>query len=116
MNKEKVLALADYVEASRTFDMSSYTHDCDTPACLAGHGARLFWKLDLQGLNLEDGVASELDIAGGKANKLFRPVTYNFHFSADLNGEGYITKEHAVATLRHLAKTGEVDYDKCAPK
>ena len=114
MNKQKVLALADYVEASSTFWMEEYFHACGTPACLAGHGARLFGKLDSRTSDLEEDVASELDIAERRANKLFRPVTYNFHFSADLNGEGYITKKHAVATLRHLAETGEVDYDVCA--
>ena len=112
MNKEKVLALADYVEASGTFWMEEYFHDCGAAACLAGHGAELF---SLRSQGLEDGVTSELDIGADRGGKLFRPYTNNFCFHAKPGSKGYITKEHAVAALRYLAKTGEVDYDRCTP-
>ena len=112
MNKENVLTLADYVEASKTFCMKDYFHDCGTPACLAGHGGKLFGITD----RVEDGVSYKLGLDGFEAERLFRPFTENFNFSAvGKGGKNYITKEHAVATLQHLAKTGEIDYDKCAP-
>ena len=117
MNKQKVLELANYIEASNTFGMEVYFHDCGTPSCLAGHGGRLFNIPDdgtERHLSLEEAVASELGFVCGMGD-LFRPYTDNFYFRADPEDGDYITKEHAVATLRHLAETGAVDYEKCAP-
>lgn len=47
MNKERILALADLIEQQphttpydkSGFDLSSYTHDCGTPSCIAGWAA-----------------------------------------------------------------------------
>lgn len=39
MNRERMRKLAKTIRASTTFDQSTWTHGCGSPACIAGHAA-----------------------------------------------------------------------------
>ena len=97
------------------FNLAKVSYYCDAPACMIGH-ARM--------LAAEDGVLVPKDtpgthylgLAGEQSQALFtpefmgvddKPAVWNA-----LPGEfGYIPAPRAAAVLRHLADTGEVDWN-----
>lgn len=99
MNKARILELTDFIEAlpDHKFDMSVY-EDCGTPCCIGGWAV---WKYDRPLFNhlvasrgiFQEPAASVLGLDEEQAGGLFN---------------GFGSKQQAVATLRHLAETGEV--------
>lgn len=104
MNKKRILALADLIEANEgDFDMSNWTHSCGTPACIGGWAA---WEaLDrpsvLPSIFPHGRASSWLDISDEQGDALFIPDIW---LSA-------VTASQAATVLRHLAETGEVDWN-----
>jgi len=126
MNKERILALADLIEAQphtdvdskHGFNMNSILHLCGTPCCIAG------WAVwEAQGrpervdrykyeTGLEIPAAEYLEMPldpqhyCGPAMQLFYPV------DDDINDRNYkdLQPVEAAKVLRHLAETGEVDW------
>ncbi|MBB3411264.1 hypothetical protein FHT87_005217 [Rhizobium sp. BK316] len=116
MKKEHILALADLIEEqehteeddAEGFTMTAITHDCGTPACIAGWAAwealgRPSGHLYDVACDLEGEATDYLGINPMKADLLFYPPE-----EVGLYQE--ITPSQAAATLRHLAETGEVDW------
>lgn len=112
MHKDRILALADLIEqqphtspsSERGFTMADFTHDCGTPACLAGWAA---WESENRPEVIEWSLAASkatqfLCIGYDMADELFEPD--------DIAGWDRITPAHAAFTLRHLAETGVVDW------
>lgn len=108
MQVERIRALADLIEqqphtdwsALSGFNMTHYTHNCDTPCCIAGWAAhqtgnkdRPAWIEATEYLGLADDVADNLFLM----------------WDSDISFES-VTPSHAAAVLRHLADHGVVDW------
>jgi hypothetical protein len=109
MNVERILALADIIEAQphtsssdeSGFNMNAYSHHCGTPCCIAGWAAG-----NVAGLDEEDVfhvAAALLDLSSTLAVQLFIPPFDGARW-------GMITPAQAAITLRNLAATGIVDW------
>lgn len=121
MNKERILEIADLIEAGHegmVFDMSTYghRHPCGTAACIAGWTVARFGKTGraknidprrplADKYNVKIWAAKVLGLDADTRFSLFMPNTYK-----DRVRVFDITASHAVRTLRHLAETGEVDW------
>ena len=121
MNKERILEIADLIETGHermVFDMTEWgeEHPCGTAACIAGWTvARFGWngramKIDHRrplggGRDVFDGALSVLGLSFPEAPRLLAP-----NEGRDGVSMTEVTAPHAVRTLRHLAKTGEVDW------
>ena len=121
MNKERILEIADLIEAGHermVFDMEVFgdEHPCGTAACIAGWTVARFGENDDaeeidhrrplgDGDDVFDGALSVLGLSFPEAQRLFAP-----NERRDGVSMSEITAEHAVRTLRHLAETGEVDW------
>lgn len=129
MNTERILELADLIEAGQPdlyFNMATWgeqarnfvatEHACGTAACIAGWTLARFGKSGRatkvdhrRPRDFDDSVskaaAAVLGLNRSEAYDLFVP-------NSGLNGVDVyeVTADHAVRTLRHLAKTGEVDW------
>lgn len=117
VNKANVLRVADAIEKGELvkrgigFNMAAWNNDaeihglrdlsghrCGTVACIGGHAAILFPEghpNETLGLSLSEG------------KELFYAWSYREWYDVKLRN---ITIRHAVAVLRHLAETGEVDW------
>ena len=120
MNKERILEIADLIEAGHermVFDMGVFgdEHPCGTAACIAGWTvARFGWngramKIDhrrpVLNFDVFDDALSVLGLSFPEAQRLFAP-----NEERDGVSMAEVTAPHAVRTLRHLAKTGKVDW------
>lgn len=131
MNKQNILRLADAldnVELAKshnigfnmatfvsTFDIDRTEHDCGTVACIAGWAVAMFGHngkpraspLSAMKLNNfptpEEHATRTLGLSYVTAQSLFYPGNPRYH---------QITPKVAAATLRHLAETGVVDWDR----
>ena len=134
MNKERILELADTIEAedSLIFNMAEYlghspeggpgfdpyvgshSHSCQTSACIAGY----IWQLKL---STEEQLAavesSKLKISSTEyflAGMAYLDITYEearrLFTPAGFSYLQTIPRDQAVRTLRNLAKTGEIDW------
>lgn len=103
LNVAEILRVADAVERSGTYDQTFCHHACGTPACIAGHvvghGHQPTW----------DAARDILGLTDKQAYPLFAACPLGFFSEAPTNA-------HAAACLRHLAKTGEVDWAATKPK
>lgn len=125
MNKERILALADLiekqphttVEAPSGFSMENWSHDCGTPACIAGWA----WAMEKAKMedvddNASDAAQKFLGLGVLTGDSLFEPdlrdtdLALNHHWENHTDLWGHITPTHAAAVLRHLADTGKVDW------
>jgi hypothetical protein len=116
VNVANLLALADVVEKSATFNMER-VHECGTPACIAGHGLALFGsKLRGEGWGLsqasDDFLQLKLGLSQDQTSDLFEPEVedHGVSFWASVGEFEHITNAHAAACLRKLAATGVVDW------
>lgn len=108
MNVERINALADLIEKqpnsghkdSDGFNMRYWTHSCGTPSCIAGWAVFLS-EVPVETFGVKRKAAEFLGIEGEKTDRLFLPS------DVDLDD---VTSSHAAAVLRHLAKTGDVDW------
>ena len=118
MNKERILEIADLIEAGHegmVFDMTTFgdEHPCGTAACIAGWAVVRFgenggapnvaWQIE--GPDVFSGALSVLGLSFPEAQRLFTP-----NERRDGVDMWEVTASHAVRTLRHLAKTGKVDW------
>ena len=107
MDKENIRALIDTLKVSETYDQSLYTHyhDCETPACIAGHAVALSGELvaALDYGTMEETAASFMGISR-------RVADWIFDGSPLPNSDP--TREDAVAMLEHFLETGMVDWER----
>ena len=123
LNTEAINELADRIEQCEqvefrdrkrgmvgpAFTMSQIQYDCGAPACLMGHNAVLHGRscADLVG-DLD--IAADLGITKEQADELCSPEYVYADYFVYPEDRAFITKSHAVAVLRNLADTGEVDW------
>lgn len=116
-NVKLLLEVADIIEKSKTFDMSTVYNFCGTPACIAGHVDAMLGNsgaaFDGNWMPAMGRAAEALGLTKIEANELFMPTHRDVadcgaRWSEDETG--YITKEHAVRCLRLFAETGEIDW------
>ena len=124
LQTETINALADRIERcdevetkahkpgmGPAFTMLRSSYDCGSPACLLGHAHDMLRKTTLSiAKYYYTTFATDLGITRDQAIELYAP---NNDFACFLVGSWncrWITKHHAVAVLRHLANTGEVDW------
>lgn len=117
MNKERILALAELIEnqpheeleSEFGFNMEDFTHPCGTPSCIAG------WAV-FQAGGLEKDYHANSKVAAEILGLEHRQAEDLFFAWRSKIGLEEITPFHAAATLRHLAETGDVDWDATAPQ
>lgn len=133
MNVENILKLAEVLEspaAEEHFDMSSWLDhngdhdlpdeitynemikDCGTVACIAGW-ATVLAKGDeiVKEENYEFGIGADyLDLEYTQAKHLFTPGVFITVDGEEVSAYA-ATPKQAAKVLRHLAATGEVDWD-----
>ena len=118
MNKERILQLADHIEKQlhtafedkKGFNMSTFTHMCGTPSCIAGYAAA--FNLGFNDENQQ--VISDVEINASHwlaldseiAIQLFFPIEH-----AHVDDWCKITPKHAATVLRNLAETGIVNWN-----
>lgn len=123
MNKERLEALASHIEklaphhcdadaGEGCFTMSTYFYSCGSPACIAGHCVALFEPELFTKTVIENPVDNSivlhqaknlLGLSFGTAQRLFRMVGTQRTYLE-------ITPTGAAKVLRHLARTGNVNW------
>jgi len=113
MNTKNVLKLAGVVEKSTTYDQTVHAYDCGIPASIAGHATALVYqnincfdlgfKFNGNYIDINYTAQKFLEIDVARADDLFQP-----HPLGDFQDP---TPAQAAQVLRHLAKTGEVDWE-----
>ena len=111
VNGPELMRLAqDMEKCPLGFDMASAfpNYGCGSAGCVIGH-ARLFWHADQVARGENPLMTTEIGVRLG----LTREQNHQLLFCAKHGGPAYgdVTKEMAVATLRHLTRTGEVRFD-----
>lgn len=124
LQTETIKGLADRIEAcdevtmdehqpyvGPAFTMRYAVYPCGAPACLLGHNQIMHGRTAKKTISYSIGVfANDLGINKDQAFELCAPRNGSAKFAALPSDPGWITKRHAVAVLRHLANTGEVDW------
>lgn len=119
MNVENFRLLIDTLKVSDAYDQSMFSHDCGTPACIAGHAAALagfdmyhedenhFVDIN-DGECYLDGVRYDVEEVAAEWLEIDHPD--------DIQGMFYsrcyptTTKEEAIAMLEKYIETEEVDW------
>ena len=125
LDTEAINELADHIEQCEqvevhdhkrgrvgpAFTMVQIEYDCGAPACLMGHNAELHGRdwAELIG-DLTHDIAEDLGITKHQAEELCSPQHDYADYFVSPDDLGFITKAHAVAVLRNLRDTGEVDW------
>ena len=120
-NIEKINQLADRIEKCEevedhnyvqgmgpSFTMSEVAYPCGSPACIMGH-AQAMRHRSAHTANATL-LGRFLGILKAQANELAAPEHKYAEYLATEGDEGFIAKQHAVAVLRNLAATGEVNW------
>ena len=118
MNKEILEKALEMMAANDKFDMHSVSHDCDTPACIAGHvlaAAGSVARLTHAPSIVMRQAAKHAELTSREMNELFAP-TGEYSYVACAGDDDYITREHAVRCLRKFIDTGEIDWNGTAEK
>ena len=126
LNIEAINELADRIEQCEevesyahtrgrvgpAFTMAQIQYNCGAPACLMGHNAVLHGVScgDFIENNENVGIAVDLGITVKQSEELCQPQHPHADYFVDPDDRGFITKAHAVAVLRNLRDTGEVDW------
>ena len=122
LNIEAINELADRIEAcsqvahyahepemGNSFSMMADTYECGAPACLMGHNQELHNRNAANGSTRN--MANDLGITRDQAIDLCVPKYQYANYRQDDRGKpGHITTAHAIAVLRNLVNTGEVDW------
>lgn len=135
MNKKNVLRLAEHLEkiAQQTnpfvgftmYDYATCEHECGTAGCIAGHiyllrngpeafemAAQIFEQFQCGDGNVSVGPVTRIHPEGAAWLGIDTETSNNLFL---MNNSRYslseVTPEWAAATLRRLAKTGEVDWE-----
>ena len=112
MNVENINKLISHMESieDREYSQRTYTHDCGTPACIAGHAAHLSPEKTFRMMNKalagnDIGLVAErwLDVSSYHALIMFKPYPL---------GRYYVTKQDAINMLKNLIETGDVVWEK----
>ena len=106
MNKENIRELINALKVSETYDQSVYTHyhDCESPACIAGHAVALSGEL-IDALDY-----GTIDECAANWMGISRWVAAGIFDSKPLKSRP--TREDAVAMLEHFLETGGVDWER----
>ena len=96
MNKTRILEIAALVEQCDEFSMC---HCCIADIC-----SEVPYGGD------QDTIEDAFDLSSVDAERLYAPLQPGAYWTAKRDQDGFITKKHAAAVLRHLASTGEVDW------
>ena len=96
VNVKNMMALADFVEQSETYDQRIYDYPCGTPGCIAGHAAALF-GIAIDSCGWLEKVRAELGLESRQAAKLFIHAPWSVRIPS---------RYDAAATIRETAKTG----------
>ena len=96
MNTKRILEVAALVEQCDEFSMCSY--------CIADICSNVPYGGD------QDTIEVDLGLSCEEAGRLYAPLQPGVNWMVGPNQDGFITKEHAAAVLRHLAATGTVDW------
>ena len=117
MNVEAIDRTIAAIEAAPEgqFDMGGYFNECGTPACIAG------FVLTAHGEDGTDGylgtrAAELLGLSQWQKDHLFEPSSRIAFWRAERGWSSWISREHALACLRHLRKTGKVSWAKTKPR
>jgi len=134
MNKDRIERLADFIEKSETEiqmrrefeppfleqDPRSHPIECYTAACIAGfacamgqaNGELVIQSNDNHYMGIAAGyLGIDPDGEFDNVRDLFMPSLPRYRWSSGPEALGYITKKMAVKTLRHLAQTGDIDWE-----
>ena len=114
MRKGRIFRLARVIEqqenttyaSAHGFYMGTCQHPCGTPACISG------WAQHMWPTANDKPLAEILGLTDTQqANRLIVPMSSGTaYFSAQPGERSHITSKHAAAVLRHLARTGDVDW------
>lgn len=112
MYVQRIIELADLIEAlpDEQFDMRLFRHyPCNTPGCIGGWAVFHFAPNVWSRMNEPSGEVAKklLGLSNDQAEALF----YVGDSCPDDSLYDSITQQDAAATLRHLAKTGEVKWN-----
>lgn len=121
-NAKNILKLADFIASERyLFDMGngSVHMECGSAGCIGGHAA-VMWMNVRDNFVAHSGFTFDTDVLAHRLGLSLTEVDDLCFPAHDSSGETIrykdITRAHAVETLRHLAKTGEVRFLKRLPK
>ena len=134
---DEVASIVESLEYGSTpgdFNMSSFSHGCGTPSCLAGWIVatknNIPWVLPVSskvGIDEWNGAIVDLQITAARAiglrpfglknRDLFIPKVYHSvreiyiaDCDADRDDPGFISPARAAAVLRHYGETGKIDW------
>ena len=112
---DNVELLAQDLERSKTFDISTYAHDCGTPACIAGHAVVRWPEIadpEYRGFRQPvpcfERFAAKLDVDKGALCDIC--LWWDKENVGAIHAEN-ITNKMAAAALRRLRDTGEAYFD-----
>ena len=121
LNTEKINELTDRIEQCNDVDFEDHVpstvglsfamlmpfYRCGAPACMLGH----YQNMNRLEMCNTQTLATDLGLSVDQVDELTAPQHAHADFeSVDPNDPGYITKRRAVAVLRNLASTGEVNW------
>ena len=105
MNKEKIKKLIGVLDKSETYDQSMFSHECGTPACIAGHACAM------EGIELDKAEEDIWIIAKEILGLTFKQSMYLFQASPYFTRR-LVEKWEAIKTLQHLLETGDVVWER----
>ena len=122
MNKELILELADRIEESETYDQSDYYTWCRAPACIAGHCVAMHPEFvefveeshcicEGSYQHISDLAEEMLELEKDQAAMLFLAIPPGHTQYGQLGAYATVTNATAARVLRHLAKTGQVEWE-----
>ena len=107
MNRDNIYKLIDELAASENYHQNKHTHDCGSPACIAGHAAHLsgIEGLDwLSGSEIETAARHWMGIDNYTGEKMFDGMPLGY--------AAEVTKRDAIGMLVNFALTGDVKWVK----